>query len=427
MKKIKPNSRIKKPSKLGLLWELDPFQNKIYTVKEITDKFLFPKKKSTKKRPIHKLIEGENLYSLQYLQQEYLKKIDFIYIDPPYNTGFKKGQEGFIYHDHRSEKYHQYKHSAWLSFMYYRLILAKKLMSEDGKIFISIDEHEFAHLKLLCDELFGEENYLQCFIWKKRGTGGQVRDGSIITQTEFILAYAKNKNQVQLNKIPNPNAGNHKWRDFRKSGGQWQQIHRPKQHFPIYFHPQKNSLTLEKTNSNEIEILPQNTQGELGFWENGIDTTRERLLNNELKAVFNPKTNQYKILQLEEANSFQNAGNFLDIPSVKGSNEIKFFDLHFNNVKPTELIKYFLAIATHPHSIVLDFFAGSGSTAQAVMEWNHEHKQSQTVILCTSNEHEICENVTYPRLERIIKGYKNKNNKTYQALKQTLHFYKIEE
>lgn len=421
---MKKTAHVKKKAgknKLGLNWEFEPVQNELFYVENVEEKNIT----GNKKAPVHLLFEGENYFSLQHLQHDYAEKINLIYIDPPYNTGFKQEQEGFFYDDKRIAKHHKYKHSAWINFMFHRLLLAKKLMAEDAFIFISIDENEFAQLKLLCDDVYGEENFIHYMIWKKRSTGGQVKDGSMISQTEFILIYAKNKKKAKLNKIGNPNAGTQKWRDFRKSGGQWQQRYRPKQHFAFYYDEKEDLLSLKKTNDNQIEILPQNAQGENGFWENGNETAAKRLAAHELKASFNARTQKYKILQLEQANEFQNAGNFVDIPSVNGSLEIKQFDLEFNNVKPLALIKYILSLATKPDAIVLDFFAGSGSTAQAVMERNAENKYHQRCILCTNNEYKLCDTVTYPRLKRVIKGYTNSQKKKYTALRQSLKYYTV--
>lgn len=418
--KAKEKAKIAK-NKLGLNWEFDPIQNELFYVQPIPEKDIIFKKKATS----HLLIEGENYLSLQYLQNDFAEKVNIIYIDPPYNTGFKQDQEGFFYNDKRQEKHHKYRHSSWINFMFHRLILAKKLMANDALIFISIDENEFAQLKLLCDHIFHEDNFIHYLVWKKRSTGGQVKDGSIISQTEFILIYAKDKKLAKLNKIKNPNAGNQKWRDFRKSGGQWQQRYRPKQHFPFFFDEVNQLLTLKRIHQDQIEIFPQNAQGEPGFWENGFETTTKRLANHELKISQHPKTKKYKILQLEEAKDLQNAGNFIDIPSVNGSIEIKQFDLEFNNVKPLELIKYILALAGNEHSIVLDFFAGSGSTAQAVMEWNAENNYQQQCIVCTNNEYNLCTEVTYPRLQKVVNGYVNSQKKKYAALKQNLRYLKV--
>lgn len=419
---MKQDNKTKKSKcRLGLNWEFEPLQNELFYIENQKEKNIIHRKKAAS----HILIEGENYFSLQYLQKEYAEKIQLIYIDPPYNTGFKQDQEGFFYNDKRAEKHHKYKHSSWINFMYHRLILAKRLMSNDAFIFISIDENELAQLKLLCDEIFSEENFIHYLIWKKRSTGGQVKDGSIISQTEFILIYAKNRKVARLNKIHNPKSGSLKWRDFRKSGGQWQQRYRPKQHFPFYYNEERDELSLKKSKAFPIEIIPQNAQGEYGFWENGYETTCKRLKNGELKASKNSKNNQYKILQLEQANELQNAGNFVDIPSVNGSLEIKQFDLEFNNVKPVALIKYILALAGKEQSVVLDFFAGSGSTGQAVMEWNEENDFKQQCILCTNNEFDLCSNVTYPRLQRVINGYTNMQQKKYPGLKQNLTYYKV--
>lgn len=376
-------------------------------------------------KPIHWLIEGENALSLRVLKQLYVGQVDLIYIDPPYNTGFKQDQEGFNYHDARREMHHDYSHSSWLNFMYERLKLAYELMTETGFLFISIDENEFAHLKLLCDQLFGEKNFVNYLVWKKRSTGGQVRDGSIITQTEFVFIYAKNKVKGKLNKLPNERAGNHKWRDFRKSGGQWQQRYRPKQHFPFYWDEATGELLLERTAQNQIEIIPQDAKGEPGFWENGKETAAIRLANGELKTT-KSKTGQYKIVQLEVAQETQNAGNFIDIPSVQGNHEIKEFDLSFNNVKPLGLLEHIIALGSQPDGLVLDFFAGSGSTAHAVMKMNATLNHQRRCILCTNNEYDLCRSVTYPRLSRAIKGYTNSKGKVLPPLKENLHFFTVE-
>jgi adenine-specific DNA-methyltransferase len=298
-------------------------------------------------------------------------------------------------------------------------------MSETGFLFISIDENEFAHLKLLCDQLFGEKNFVNYLIWKKRSTGGQVRDGSIITQTEFVFIYAKNKAKGKLNKLPNERAGNHKWRDFRKSGGQWQQRYRPKQHFPFYWDEATEELLLERTAPNQIEIIPQDAKGEPGFWENGKETAAIRLANGELKST-KSKSGQYKIVQLEVAQETQNAGNFIDIPSVQGNNEIKEFDLSFNNVKPLGLLEHIIALGSQPDALVLDFFAGSGSTAHAVMHMNATLQHQRRCILCTNNEYDLCQSVTYPRLSRAITGYTNAKGKVLPALGENLEFFKVE-
>lgn len=375
-------------------------------------------------KPTHYLIEGDNLPVLHLLQNQYKGKVDLIYIDPPYNTGFKQDQEGFQYHDQRREQHHKYRHSAWLNFMYPRIEQARELLNEEGLIFISIDENEFAHLKLLCDEIFDEKNFLNYLVWKKRSTGGQIRSGSIISQTEFVLIYAKNKSKASLNKIENPNVGNVKWRDFRKSGGQWQRKYRPKQYFPFYYIIEQDKLLLEKPSQSHLEVYPQDSKGQEGFWENGIETTSQRLANGELK-VAKSKQGYYKILQKEVASATQNAGNFIDIPSVQGSHEIKRFDLHFNNVKPLALLEFILELGSKTDALVVDFFAGSGSTGHAVLKMNAERLHRRKFILCTNNEYNLCEEVTYPRIKRCLEGYTNKEGKVLIGFGESLKYQRL--
>lgn len=362
----------------------------------------------------HQLYQADNLLCLHHLLNTKVN-IDMIYIDPPYNTGNKKNQEGFVYHDKRKGTTFTYAHSDWLNFMYPRLYLAKQLLAKHGLIFISIDENEFAHLKLLCDMIFGESQFMNFMVWKKRGTGGQVKDGSIISQTEFILIYAKNKKFAKLNKIPNQEVGKVKWRDFRKSGGQWQREYRPKQFFPIYYNPKDQSLSLEPSSKLDLKILPQNAKGEDGFWENGVETTLQRLKAGELKAKLT-KSNQLKVYQKEVAKEGMNAGNLIDIPSVQGSHEIKQFDLQFNNVKPLSLLQYLLQIGSNSDATILDFFAGSGSTAHAVFKLNDSTSTRRKIITCNNNESNIFQHITLPRIQRAINGYVNSNGKKIDPL-----------
>ena len=203
------------------------------------------------------IIEGDNLEVLKVLQKAYLGKVKMIYIDPPYNTG-----NDFIYPDNYTESlktYLQYTgqvdnegrrfstnteasgrfHSKWMNMMYPRLSVGKDLLRDDGIMFISIDEHESYNLRNMCNEIFGESNFIAAMSWKTRGTGGQIKKGSLIDQVETILVYAKDASNLGLSKLPNEREGETKWRDFRKAGGEWQRRFRPNQFFPFYFDPEK--------------------------------------------------------------------------------------------------------------------------------------------------------------------------------------------
>ncbi len=330
------------------------------------------------------IIEGDNLEVLKVLQKAYLGKVKMIYIDPPYNTG-----NDFIYPDNYTESlktYLQYTgqvddegrrfstntestgrfHSKWMNMMYPRLSLSKDLLRDDGILFISIDEHESHNLRIICNEIFGESNFIAAMSWKTRGTGGQIKRGSLIDQVETILVYAKDVSNLGLSKLPNEREGETKWRDFRKAGGEWQRRFRPNQYFPFYFNPVSEILALEEF-KGAIEILPKDQNGEDGFWENGLPTATERLGRGELRA--REVRGRWKIEQFEVAGESSNAGTFIEIPSTQGADRIRslFGEIVFPNAKPVALIQHLILLGCGNGGLVLDFFAGSGTTADAVM------------------------------------------------------------
>ena len=188
-------SKIKKQSKYGLVWDAEKISENIITnFKNNIPLLSFQNDLSIKNGTLNNLlIEGDNvqvLFSLYMCGEEF---IDIIYIDPPYNTGKKD----FLYNDKFVDEDDSYKHSKWLNFMKKRLFLARKLLKPSGIIFISIDEHEYAQLKLLCDQIFGEKNYVENFVWIKNATKNLSKTTS--TNHEYILAYAKNIEQLIKN------------------------------------------------------------------------------------------------------------------------------------------------------------------------------------------------------------------------------------
>lgn len=343
-------------------------------------------------------IEGDNLEVLKILQKRYHNQIKMIYIDPPYNTGkdfvypdnYKEGLQTYLEYTNQadesgrkttsnSEVEGRY-HSNWLNMMYPRLKLARNLLSDDGVVFISIDDNELDNLLKLTNEIFGETNHVATFAWKKRGTGGQVAKNAIIKQVEYILLYARSVETLNLSGTKNANEGEEGFRDFRKAGGQWQRKYRPNQFFPFYMAPD-GSLSLEYTDG-AIEILPRDSNGVEGFWENGVETTAKRLEQGEFRA--RETKSGWKIQQREIAKATSNAGSFIDIPSTRGTEEIKSLlgSVVFENPKPTELIQYLATIANlGDKEICLDFFAGSASTADAIIKMNAEDGLSRQFIL----------------------------------------------
>lgn len=341
----------------------------------------------------HILIAGDNKEKLPLLQTEYKDKIDLIYLDPPYNT---KNGEGYSYKDKREK---------WIDFMKERLILSKPLLSETGFIFISINEDEFANLKFLCDEIFGAKNFVSYLIWKKKGAGGIPKCGSLIVQTEFILIFAKNRAKARLNKIQKVDQ-NVLWRDFRKSGGAWQKKYRPKQCFPIYYNPISQTISLSFTQKSMIKILPIDSNGVLSFWMNSIQTTNIKIQKGLLKVVKN-NVGKYKVYCRSDDSNVSSIGNLIDIPSIQGTKEIQALGLKFNNPKPLSLMIHLLSIGSKPNSIILDFFAGSGTTGCAVLNLNYKSSSQRKFILIQNNENGIFKKVCLPRIKKILSSITN--------------------
>lgn len=375
--------------------------------------------------PKNIIIRGDNLDVLKILKSAYSEKIKMIYIDPPYNTT----NENFIYPDNFRQDYKKIleevglieidengeevesedlkffkniqgsrTHSGWLSFMLPRLKLARDLLKEDGVIFISIDDNEQANLKLLCDEIFGEDNFICNFIWKCR-TSKQYSSVTASIQTDYILCYGKNKNMLLFNKIWGENDGlGYKNPDndpkgawitsglIRDDGRKKYKIITPsgKEYYEAWLYTEEN---MKKFREN----------GELWF---GIDGDAKPRKKSYLKDFEGNITSNLLIGSEIGTNEY-------------GTNEVKSFFQNqpiFNNPKPTKLIKYLLQISTTPNSndIILDFFAGSGTTAQAVMELNAEDKGNREFILVQIDE-EIKEDKSKSAYDFCKKELKSEN------------------
>lgn len=343
-------------------------------------------------------IEGDNLEVLKLMQKAYNDQVKLIYVDPPYNTG-----NDFVYTDDYRDTtaaYLRYSgqsnpdgtkvsagvetagriHSHWLSMMFPRLALLRNLLTQDGLICVSIDDNELANLILVMDELFGRENFVTTFAWKKRGTGGQVAKNAIIEQVEYVVTYARNVEELSLSGLPNERAGKEKWRDFRKAGGQWQRRYRPNQFFPLWSDIE-GRLSLDKR-PDAFAIYPLDSNGEEGFWENGLETTAQRLADGELRG--REIRGRWKVEQLEVAKGTVSAGSFVDIPSTRGTTRVK--DLLgaplFDNPKPTDLIEYLLHISNVTDGdLVLDPFAGSCTTGDAIIGWRESQEKNISYIM----------------------------------------------
>jgi len=338
--------------------------------------------------PNHVLIEGDNLHALTALQYTHQGKVDVIYIDPPYNTGNKD----FVYNDHFVDKEDQWRHSKWLSFMEKRLKLAKSLLKETGSIFISIDDNEQAQVKMLCDEIFGQGNFVASVVWhKKRGKDNSAKFFS--GTHEYLLSYCINSTLFRVRKLE---MGPETLKAYRNADSDERGSYRL---LGLWARQQGGSLFAYKTSNNEsfpeqLWLVSKSTMEELDR-DRRLVSTGKRLY----RKLFLTETNG-SIPETVWLDSSNNANAKDEIKSILGSAE-------FDTPKPIPFILKILKIAGGNESVILDFFAGSGTTLHATMALNAEDGGNRQCILVTNNENKICEEVTYERNRRVIKGYSN--------------------
>ena len=440
---IKELRRIKE-TKYGLVWHRDLPEEKIdilinpdaRTPSEMFPNEMagkpFPILKETKGKeingdkgkPVNLLIEGDNYHSLAVLNFTHQEVIDLIYIDPPYNRGVKGGND-FRYNDKFVDSEDPFRHSKWLSLMEKRLKLAKNLLKPTGAIFISIDNIEQAPLRLLCDEIFGEKNFVGVLIWRKKEGGGQA-DSYFVTEHEYILVYAKSeKFEWKDEEIPVSESEFNKEDDqgkftavkLSKWGNTARREDRPKMYFPIKAPNGKN-------------IYPIAPDGGDGRWRVGkkrMDMLVEKDLIywQEKKGRWIPYEKIY--FDGEVVKKIKERSILYDLATTAdGTNELtEIFGKKdiFENPKPTELLKFFLRYGAENDAIVLDFFAGSGTTGHAVLGLNQEDEGTRQFILCTNNENDICTEVCYPRVKKVLKGYKNSKGENVAGLGGNLKYY----
>ncbi|WP_306198146.1 site-specific DNA-methyltransferase [Campylobacter jejuni] len=352
------------------------------------------------------IIKGDNLHALKILKQAYYEKIKMIYIDPPYNTKNDK----FIYNDDfvkehkkllievglleiteegeeiRSEILNFFinaksdrSHSAWLGFMLPRLKLARDLLREDGVIFISIDDNEQANLKILCDEIFGEENFISCFIWQKKSGGGQAK--YFYEGYEYMLIYTKDKTNLNgLFKFKEKPEINNDL--IRKVHGKYTNNESIKKILNLY---PKDTIDHRNLMFEELDIfLKENMISEKKY-----NDIKSKIDSGEYFLQQYKDTKFHLICSYQDDNLSKMYSIFSGHWTSDGNEEIESIfngKLVFENPKPTTLIKEIFFANTNQNDIILDFFAGSGTTAQAVMELNAEDNGNRKFILVQLDE-----------------------------------------
>ena len=371
------------------------------------------------------LIEGDNLASLKLLEKTHKGKIDLIYIDPPYNTG-KDSEEGggFIYDDRFVDANDTFIHSKWLSFMKQRLLKAKRLLKNDGVIFISIGKEENATLRILCNEIFGENNMLGQLVRRTKTTS--FRGNYFALRLDYVLCYCGGTtlpdkfmditDKSKYTKIETK--GKYKGELYKDDTAFYLSTleTRPNQRYWIECPDGElvipPGITFPDVNIDGEKAVPANNDG-VWRWEveqyknkKGLlsfkKTKRSPLLNqNGKQASWNIYTKSYYCEKKDNGNIPTEL--LLDFLNRVGTKEIKDLKLNFTFPKPSSLISYLIQITNKSTDItILDFFAGSGTTGHAVMKLNAEDGGNRKFILCTNNENNICRDVTYERIKRVI-------------------------
>ena len=416
--------------KYGLIWEeheerVDKeLETQIPTFEEIKDKEIVinPDEK------FNFLLEGDNLHSLYLLEKTHKEKIDIIYIDPPYNTG----NNDFTYGDETLSKEDEYKHSKWLSFMERRLMIAKNLLSDKGFLFISIDDNEFANLKLLCDSIFGEENFISTLHWKKKKQPSYLH-GQVAGVMEYILVFGKNRNHLEklsLNSTTDSNAriDNATNQISQRTIKKGIRVKLPSSITVIKAGIYKNK-TMSTEYLNDVYIKNGITQNDFEARARFRDSQERIDKFCDSGVLFITKNYGFRRDKLEEELAKKKA--ITDLLLDWGDNqdsdvEIKniFNEKIFSYPKPINLIRNIIKSTGYVNCKILDFFAGSGTTGQAVLELNKEDNGNRQFILCTNNENEICEKITYQRLKTIITGFRKDKSKYSDGIQSNLKYYR---
>lgn len=434
---------ISEQKKYGIVWEDSPedveenLRVNVPVLVEDKDRAIIS---NADDAPNHILIEGDNLEALTALSYTHEGKIDVIYIDPPYNTGAKNWKYNNDYVDSDDA----YRHSKFISFMRKRFIKAKKLLTEKGIIICAIDDYEEHNVRHIMDDVFGEKNRLGT-ITVIHNPRGRNDDSFIATMHEYLLFYAKDATNAEIGYFPlsekdisayNKSDGISAFNEtsFIRTGNNSLRTERPGLWYEIFYNPTTNKLSLNKESDDDILLLPINGKNEERCWRWSPETF-EKFKDTEL-FVKNVK-GEYKIYKKRRITNIEGRKPrtvWTDSKYDASSNGIVLLQNIFDGVCPFPYPKSIYAvydslfISAPKDGIILDFFAGSGTTLHATMQLNAEDGGHRQCILCTNNENNICEEVTYERNKRVINGYTTPKGVEVEGLHDnSLRYYKIKD
>lgn len=354
------------------------------------------------------IIKGNNLLALYSLRQRFRNSVKLIYIDPPYNT--KGDANTFSYNN-------TFNHSSWLVFMENRLRVSKELLRNDGVITIAIDDEEQAYLKVLCDEIFGRDNFIGCLIVQIKPSG-RTNDAYFATCHEYVLCYAKNISNVDINFMPlseeqkkqyKEGEGDniYKWRDFLRTGGYSTPEERPNSYYPIFYNPSTNHISLDEIEGS-IKILPIDSEGKHRVWRKTRESLQVHLDANEIKII--ERNGDYKVKIIDRVKSgVRPKSIWIDSKYDAASHGTKLLKKIFDGEKPFSFPKSLYAVKdvislfteAEENDIVLDYFAGSGTTAHAVLELNKEDDGNRKFVLCEQMDY--INTVTAKRVQYVLR------------------------
>ncbi|KAF5058140.1 DNA methylase [anaerobic digester metagenome] len=377
-------------------------------------------------------IEGDNMEVLKLLQKSYYGKIKMIYIDPPYNTG-----KDFVYKDNYKDNLQNYLeltkqidsegkrtstnsdthgryHTNWLNMIYPRLRLARNLLKDDGVIFLSIDDNELENLKKICNEVFGEENFIAVLPILSNPRGRQ--SSKFVAEThEYVLMFAKSFNNCLIKGLDlnseqkkeynkSDEFGFYRELGLRLRGGRATAEESPTLHFPIYYSITNNELYTERTSEEDYEIIPKFSNGTLGTWR----WSKEKINENKKFLVVKKVKDRYDVFQKDyltsdKSRKVKSLWHEKEINYDRSADELRDISLGkvFSYAKPLYMLKKILKMSTNVNSIVLDFFSGSATAAHAVMQLNAEDKGNRKFIMIQLPE------VIDEKSEACKAGYKN--------------------